>query len=460
MIKSLLQGNKITASKSWIVISISALILAGFLLLFIMLGRIPLINEWMFDIQWMKRILAVHVNLALLVSFYSFITSITILLPGQPTGSRRYPFAIAVALLIILLMVSSIFFVGSQAILANYIPVIDHPVFVASLLFFGFSICLTIFSKRLLPFRVTNKNTGLLPPCAAPPFRSAGVFIFMAVLIFLLSWLITPEDPGSNLHYEFIFWGGGHILQFANMIAAVGIWIVLYQEISGKELFNTGKISALCYIYTIPVLVTPLLLLEGTDASLYLKGFTLYMSWGIFPVVSVFIVMLLIKSYSLLKNHKSAINLFKNPYFAGLTASVVLTVIGFILGAMISGSNTMVPAHYHATLGAVTIAFMAATYWLMERYGYSLSSQRKKGLLFKQLLIYSSGQLIFVAGLAVAGSYGLARKVFGEEQIIHAPEIYIGLGLLLFGGLMAIAGGVVFLWNLITPFKKESENNY
>ncbi|MDR8390729.1 cbb3-type cytochrome c oxidase subunit I [Aliifodinibius sp. S!AR15-10] len=454
-LKSLLQGHAGSASKSWIFISISALILAGFLSLFIMMGRIPLINKWMFDTQWMRRILVVHVNLALLVSFYSFIASCTILLPEQPPWSRRYPVAIMVSLLSIALMISSIFFTGSEAVLANYIPVVDHPVFVASLLFFGFSICLTIFSKRLLPFRITDNNAGLLPPGAAAPIRSAGVLILISVFIFLISWLITPLDLSTNLYYEFIFWGGGHVLQFANMIAAVGIWIVLYQEISGKELFNTGKISALCYIYTIPVLATPLLLLEGTDSTLYLKGFTLYMSWGIFPVVSVFIVVLLVKTFSLLNNQKSTINFLKNPYSTGLVASIFLTIIGFILGAMISGSNTMVPAHYHATLGAVTIVFMSATYWLMEQYGYSFSSRRNKGLLFKQLLTYTTGQLIFVAGLAVAGSYGLARKVFGQEQIIHAPEIYIGLGLLLFGGLLAIAGGVMFLWNLIASFKSK-----
>lgn len=455
LLKNLLHGNIASVSKTWILISILALLLAGLLSVFIMLGRIPVINEWMFGSLWMRRILVVHVDLALVVSFYSFITSLIVLIPSPSSSRLRYVLAIAGAITSVFLMVVSIFFTGSEAILSNYIPVIENPVFICGLILFGISIVFTFFSKQLLSIRIADNYSLSIPINAIPLFKSAGILIFISIIIFFLSWVITPTNLTTISYYELVFWGGGHILQFANMIAAVGIWIILYQEITKRKLFSYNRIVILCYIYTIPVLVTPFLLLEGTNASPYLNGFTLYMSWGIFPVVSVFIVILLVKCYSLLKSQKSTIKFLKTPYFTGLVASVFLTIIGFILGAMISGSNTMVPAHYHATLGAVTIAFMSGTYWLMEQYGYSFSSRRNKGLLFKQLLTYSTGQLIFVFGLAVAGTYGLARKVFGEEQLIPAPEIYIGLGLLLFGGLLAIAGGIMFLWNLIAPFKNK-----
>lgn len=450
MIKPLLAGRKSTVSKTWLLISISALILAGFLSLFIMLGRIPYINEWMFGTQWMRRILVVHVNLALLVSFYSFITAFIVMIPGSRQNLWRYPLAIGIAILSIFIMISSIFFTGSEAILTNYVPVIDHPVFIGSILLFGFAIGLTLFSRQLLSFKIQKNKTGLsLPASAVPLFQCAGALIFLSLIIFFISWLLTPANLDASIYYEFVIWGGGHILQFANMIAAAGIWFILWHTIAAQHLLDVSKVQLLSYVYTIPVLFSPLLLVQGTSNSLYLNGFTQYMKWGIFPIVSFIIILLISRSVTLLANRKRRKSIITNPYFTALSASILLTVIGFVLGSMIRGSNTMVPAHYHATLGAVTIAFMGATYWLLPTFGYLFSVQRQKKYLSKQLLIYATGQLIFVTGLAVAGTYGLARKVFGEEQLIDAAEIYIGLGLLLVGGLLAITGGILFLRNII-----------
>lgn len=454
LLKTPLHGNITSISKAWILISISSLLLAGFLSVFIMLGRIPVINEWMFGSLWMRRILVVHVDLALVVSFYSFITSFIILIPSPSSSRLRYILAIAGAIVSIFLMVGSILFTGSEAILSNYIPVIDHPMFISGLFLFGSSIVLTLFTKQLLPTRITENN-HILPLNTIPLFKSAGLLIFISIILFFISWLITPSTLNMTSYYELVFWGGGHILQFANMIATVGIWLILFYEITGQNLMSLNKVSVLGFVYTAPVLFSPLLLVDGTSNSLYLSGFTQYMRWGIFPIVSIFIIYLMVKCYSMLLSKRNWLNLLRDSNFTGLILSIFLTIIGFILGAMISGSNTMVPAHYHATLGAVTIAFMAVTYWLLQRYGYNISDHRKKGLHAKQLLIYGLGQLIFVAGLAVAGTYGLARKVFGEEQLIHSAEIYFGLGLLLIGGLLAITGGIIFLWNLTALFKKK-----
>jgi uncharacterized membrane protein len=172
------------------------------------------------------------------------------------------------------------------------------------------------------------------------------------------------------------------------------------------------------------------------------------MQWGIFPIITIFIGVIATK---VIRDRESfpLYRFLSNPSHTGLALSIFLTIAGFILGSMIRGSNTMVPAHYHATLGAVTIAFMTAAYWLMSYYGYPKPSQKRKRQEAVQLFIYGTGQTIFVSGLAVAGVYGLARKVFGEEQLILTPEIYIGLALLLIGGVTAITGGILFLRNIL-----------
>ena len=53
-------------------------------------------------------------------------------------------------------------------------------------------------------------------------------------------------------------------------------------------------------------------------------------------------------------------------------ACALLSVAGFVLGASIRGSSTLIPAHYHASIGAVTIGYMAITYRLLARHGYGV----------------------------------------------------------------------------------------
>ena len=48
-------------------------------------------------------------------------------------------------------------------------------------------------------------------------------------------------------------------------------------------------------------------------------------------------------------------------------------------------------------------------------------------------------------GFSVAGAHGMARKVYAQEQHIRTAGEYVGLGLMGLGGLVATAGGVLFL---------------
>src|SRR5699024_7734606 len=109
----------------------------------------------------------------------------------------------------------------------------------------------------------------------------------------------------------------------------------------------------------------------------------------------------------------------------------------FVLGMLIQGSNTMVPAHYHASLGGITIAFMVTVYLLMDFYGIPLPDDKVRRWAGRQPLLFGIGQAIFVSGLAYAGAYGLARKVFGAQQKINSIEVYTGLTLLFVGGSLA-----------------------
>jgi hypothetical protein len=53
-----------------------------------------------------------------------------------------------------------------------------------------------------------------------------------------------------------------------------------------------------------------------------------------------------------------------------LLSSIALFALGGVIGFMISGMDIVIPAHYHGSTVAVTIAFMGLCYYLLPRLGF------------------------------------------------------------------------------------------
>jgi heme/copper-type cytochrome/quinol oxidase subunit 1 len=130
------------------------------------------------------------------------------------------------------------------------------------------------------------------------------------------------------------------------------------------------------------------------------------------------------------------------PLRAALLASMALFAAGGLMGIAIDGSNVKIPAHYHGCIVAVTLAMMGIVYYLLPRLGYGTPRGR---LAATQPLLYGAGQLMHIAGLVWSGGYGVQRKVAGGEQVLRSSGEVLGMGLMGFGGLIAIAGGLLFV---------------
>lgn len=451
-------------SRWWIVLSIGTLLLSGFFSIIIVLGRAPVISEIISDPLFAKRGLVVHVDLALLIWIYAFLCGLFVLVPAQKKGNRLLPLGYALALTGVGMLVASIFVPSAQPVLSNYIPVLDHPLFIGGLLFFAGGVLCTILNSRILPSTNYSRQSAhaIFPASAIPGFRAAAILLLISFITFFNAWLVTPVSLETQTYFEFTIWGGGHLLQFVNIAAMLSVWIILLSKLMNRNPISYKTSAILFGIYTLPVLAAPLLTINGTSDILYHWGFTTYMRWGIFPIVITFIGIIAAK---LIKWHRDNAlpvkSLLKNPYFGGLLTSMLLTVIGFILGAMIRGSNTLVPAHYHAAVGGITVAFMAITYYLMEIHGIAIPKGRLRKLAAIQPLLFGMGQAIFAAGFGYAGAHGLARKSFGSEQQINSFEIFTGLGFMTVGGLLAVSGGILFLWIVVRSWmsRKNNTNN-
>ena len=109
---------------------------------------------------------------------------------------------------------------------------------------------------------------------------------------------------------------------------------------------------------------------------------------------------------------------------------------------MISGLDIVIPAHYHGATVGVTIAFMGLTYYLLPRLGFGALPAR---MAFWQPLLYGGGQLMHIVGLAWTGGYGVQRKTAGLAQGVDRLGEIAGMGLMGFGGLISVIGGLLFL---------------
>jgi len=63
--------------------------------------------------------------------------------------------------------------------------------------------------------------------------------------------------------------------------------------------------------------------------------------------------------------------------------------------------------------------------------------------------VYGGGQLLHITGLVWSGGYGVQRKVAGSEQVLRTTQEIAGMGLMGLGGLIAIAGGILFVYVML-----------
>ncbi len=131
------------------------------------------------------------------------------------------------------------------------------------------------------------------------------------------------------------------------------------------------------------------------------------------------------------------------PQRSALIYSIILFGMGGLIGFLISGTNVTIPAHYHGSIVAVTLAFMGVTYHLLPRLGFRNPSLK---LSRWQPTIFGGGQLLHIVGLAWSGGYGVQRKTAGAAQGLDSlPEI-IGMGMMGVGGIISVVGGVLFFY--------------
>jgi heme/copper-type cytochrome/quinol oxidase subunit 1 len=283
---------------------------------------------------------------------------------------------------------------------------------------------------------------------------TAGVAALIAAASFAWTWIELPTEWQGKAYYEYLFWGPGHVLQFAYTQIMIVAWLWLLRA-SGRPIgIRPGWISALLILGILPLLLVPVIHgLHAPDTGETRIAFIMLMQWGN-GLAAVPIGLLV--SISLVRYRGNPIPDERRAAHRALAWSLVLFFAGGALGVLIAGVNTIIPAHYHGSIVGVTLALMGLTYHLLPELGFALPSGRMARI---QPAVYGIGQLVHIGGLGASGALGIQRKTAGAAQGLEGIWTQAFMGIMGLGGLLAVIGGILFVLVVIRALVKSPDSN-
>jgi hypothetical protein len=411
-----------------------SLVGAGVFSILLVLARTPVIQELIPLIDFFHIALVVHVNLSVLIWLLAIAGVLWSLSSAgdRPLWDRISFWAAAAGTAIIVIAP----FVGAgDPLMNNYIPVLRHPVFYAGMILFTVGI-----GSHLLRSAVSRRGIGATLSGADALHMGitfGAVITAVAIASFIASFVGLPSEIDGQVYFEFLFWGGGHVLQFTHTLLMMVVWIVLASNSNARFVLTPRLTLVFLLILALPVITVPFLhLAHEVLTPGHRLAFTELMKYGGLSCLPLGIAILA----SLWHSGKPE---GEGRYLrACLESSIALFAVGGVLGFMISGLDIVIPAHYHGATVGVTVAFMGLTYYLLPRLGYGPLPER---MAVWQPYLYGGGQLMHIIGLAWSGGYGVQRKTAGLAQGVDRLGEVAGMGLMGLGGLISVIGGLMFL---------------
>ena len=435
-------------ARAWLWLGLLALIGSGLFSILLVLSRTPGINQWLPAADFFRVALVVHVDLSVLVWFIAMAGLLWSLI-GAPGGRASGWAAPALCALGAALMALAPFVDRGEPIMANYIPVLAGPVFLAGLVAFALGTGVLVLRSLWLAPKLGLAFDG--GGALRFGLSTGAVATAVALLAFGGSLAQLPTALAGKAYYEILFWGGGHALQFTWTLLMLVAWLWLASA-SGAPLRLSPRLTlAMFGLALVAVFVTPYAYLAYDIASVEHRNLlTWAMRAGGGPaIVPIGLAVLL----ALHQAPRASVTATTRPLRAALRASLLLFAAGGLIGVFIQGSNVRIPAHYHGCIVGVTLALMGVVYHLLPRLGYGTPASRWAAW---QPTLYGAGQLMHIVGLVWSGGYGVQRKVAGSEQVLRSSAEIAGMGLMGLGGLIAIVGGVLFVVVVIAAMRRST----
>ena len=360
-----------------------------------------------------------------------------------------------------------------------YPPMEAHPLYYLGVLLFavGFLIACGLFVTNVLAAKREGTYEGSLPLVVYGLMAAAVIALFSLLsgaiaygMLFLQSiGVLETVDPAT---YRLFFWGIGHGAQQVNLAVMVAMWYALIGFTLGGRPLNEGlsRVAFLLYIAFIHLGAVHHLLVDpglGTSHRIMNTSYMLYLA----------VLASLIHAFSIpgamevaQRERGFGRGLFtwlkKLPWREPGVSALVLSVVyfGFIAGTtgvlmgtmqlnMLIHNTLFVVGHFHATVvSGTTLAFMGISYYLIP-----LLAQRKLAnprMARSQPYVFGVGVAILTLAMLLAGQLGVPRRVadldyegaqVGVDMFADGP-IPLVMGLVSVGAVLAVIGGVQFIW--------------
>ena len=419
----------------WLLLSLGALVIGGIFSVLIVLSRTPYFQEIIPWVDFFHTALVVHVDMTVLVWFLGFAGVLWSLNSGVRCHRCGW-IALMLSAAGTAVIALAPFFGAAAPLMNNYVPVLQHPLFLSGLGLFGLGFTVLVVNGLVFSHSVGSTISG--EGALRFGLYTALIAAFISIVVLILSYIDMPEFVTGTYIYELLFWDAGHTLQFVHIQLMLFSWLWM-TTVTGIRLKLSPRVALIIFaIGLLPVILTPVVyFMFELGSTMHKQAISMLMQFGggmaALPVG-------LIIGFGFLTINRS--NIKVGPEFNALLFSMLLFAVGGVIGFMIRGSNVTVPAHYHGSIVAVTLAYMAVTFHIVPRLGFKPITGRAATW---QPVIYGSGQLLHIIGLVLSGGYGVQRKTAGTAQGLDDMERIIGMGIMGLGGLIAVIGGFMFL---------------
>lgn len=420
--------------RGWTLAAVGALAVSGVLAPMLAASRAPGMDAYLpWAEQAFVRAIIEHVVFSVVVwtmAVFGGLLAVAAHGEGQPRAAwlGRAGLALMVPAFVMLFVPGVL--AGAEPSLNNYVPVMIHPLYYGGLA--------VLFAALALPAVRLLINT---PPAGAEGDGAAASALAygVALICFFIAWRRLSGTAPSTSFNEALFWGGGHVLQIVNALLMLTAWMALGRIALGRSLTAPGRFRialslGLMCAFAVAVLYGVFAFDSGDlhDAQSKVKFFL------VLPAALVGLAAL----PALGAARKSPEGLpWRDPAFVALALSMGLFAIGGAMGYFADGTDTRTPGHYHAVLGGLNLAFFGLVMFrFLPLTGRPLAATRWR---FAPLYIYALGQALQSVGMFVAAA---PRKTMGQAQMLETATERLGMHLNHTGALIAVAGGILFVW--------------
>jgi cytochrome c oxidase subunit I len=424
----------------WAWLAVGALAVAGVFALLLALSRVPGMEDAPFwPLGFFYKGLVIHVVFSLviwLMGIFAFLVSVaTVKLAGDDV--RAAPLGRigqGAVLLAFPCLFAPAFLDAAQPELANYVPLIRHPIYDFGLLALALGVLAPVVRLMVnLPGRLASA------PRLALAMALAGFVYLLALACFAMAGTLLLREGELMSSRDELFWGGGHLMQFVYAALMLTNWSILARLSLGEKAVDNRVFLLSVLLVALIAIPAPAFYAAFAPFSDNQREAFRLLQFGIAAPTLIFAGSLLAGARTL---RAPSAWPWRDPAFFALTTSLALFALGGVMGFMINGSDTRTPAHYHAVITAVSVssAGMLLTFGLKELGRLPAPAGATRVLIG----LYGGGQFVASIGMFVAGGYGAARKTptgVGSLDAVAAA----GMAVHGIASIFTILGGAAFV---------------